>query len=438
MTNFLEKTKTATTASKNEPFSLLSSLLFFASAYCVQGIIKGFVTIAFVSYMLENQVSDLGMGLFTGLYYLPWCLKVVWAPLVDLYAKYSWGKHSYLVTAAHLGIAGGLVLISSVSDPIHSILFVVAVLLGIDILVSIQDVTVDSLAIRNLSDDKLPIANGGMQFGRMGGIAVGASLSAIGLSTLGFRNTIGLILVAVIGLTFLTVLPGLKLEKFFNNAHLSNPVEVRHSFFSRLIACSKKLLSESRIVLIGLFGFAASMAESILTFVEKPFFIKELNWSSSEFSTANTFGFAAQAIVALIVGVVVLKTKHIHRNCFFGFLFSGSLFIAAGITFSCKAINPMAYLIVCPAASKIGWVCYLAIAMKLSKGEFAATTFTVLVTLCNLGSSLGAALASPIRGQLELDYPAMIVLGGGLTIVSCVLLRFSEGDKETPAFSKYE
>lgn len=156
----------------------------------------------------------------------------------------------------------------------------------------------------------------------------------------------------------------------------------------------------------------------MLGFINKPFYIRRLGWTAAEFSYTSSWGFAGQAAGALVAGLLFLKFRGIHRIAALAFLASASLAVVTGIAASSESMIPTLHLVVGPAITTIGWVGFLALAMQVSRTAFAATMFATIVTLCNVGTVCGVALASPLHDQFDVEYSTTMIIGGLTVIVA--------------------
>lgn len=127
-------------------YSLLGMLYF------IQGIPYGLQSGLLPIYFRTVGLSFTKISL-TKILYLPWVLKVLWAPIVDQYfTKKTW----LLLTTKGLVLA---CLACSFLTPEEDFLPLAAILLLMNLFASVQDVAVDSLAIQLLGQDQVGYGN---------------------------------------------------------------------------------------------------------------------------------------------------------------------------------------------------------------------------------------------------------------------------------------
>ncbi len=66
-------------------------LLAFFLLYVTEGIPSGFATVAVATTMRRQGLEPAAIGAFVGALYLPWALKWVMGPFVDVLSSDRWG-----------------------------------------------------------------------------------------------------------------------------------------------------------------------------------------------------------------------------------------------------------------------------------------------------------------------------------------------------------
>lgn len=416
----------------------IQRLLLFTSVYGLQGLIRGFVTIALAGHLIEEGVSDSQVGLLVGLNILPWTFKVVWAPWVDGYRSNPQRSRLHLITFSQLGVILGLLMLLGIKNPSESLWLAGCNLFLIGLFISIQDVVSDALAIETVPSQELGIINSGMQFGRMGGTAVGASASAICLVQVGFAATVsGLALLSALLLLIPLFLADRTSDHVVENGnakssqadepkHVSSWHQHHWQGMSQLVRSVFQSLSSQPAFTLLLFGFVASAGDGILTFIDKPFYIKQLGWTATEHSLFRSYGHVGQALGAILAGILISQLRNTKWVSLVSFLMAALMAFIVGIIGPHYKVVPVAYLMLAPAVSTIGWVGFLALSMKTSRSRFAATLFTIIVSLCNLGSFFGITFASPVLKSLGLEYSSAFIGGGVITVVACTALAWHD------------
>ena len=145
-------------------------LVLLASLYLAQGLPFGFFTQALPVLLRERGLSLAAIGA-TGLLFLPWALKFLWAPIVD----HTGSRRSWLLVLQGLTICGALAM--TMLDLDASLVPLLVALVLFNLLAATQDVATDGLAVRMLGPAERGLGNG-IQVGayRIGMILGGGAL----------------------------------------------------------------------------------------------------------------------------------------------------------------------------------------------------------------------------------------------------------------------
>src|ERR1700722_12162829 len=65
---------------------LLPAGLWVISLYFIEGLPYSLVNTVSVALFKTLQISNSQIGLFTSLFYLPWAIKFLWAPIIDYFS----------------------------------------------------------------------------------------------------------------------------------------------------------------------------------------------------------------------------------------------------------------------------------------------------------------------------------------------------------------
>lgn len=130
-----------------------NKLFWVALLYFVEGFPFGLIIDAFPVYFRTHGVSLKEIGLLS-LIGLPWTLKFLWAPLVDLYGK----RRHWIVGCQLLLAATLLILISLPAGEVGPLLWVLMV--GLATFSATQDIAIDAYTIELLDPEEMGSANG--------------------------------------------------------------------------------------------------------------------------------------------------------------------------------------------------------------------------------------------------------------------------------------
>jgi len=130
-----------------------TKLYWVAVLYFAEGFPFGIVNDALpVFFRIHGiRLADIGLLSLVG---LPWTLKFLWAPAVDL-----WGRRRTWVVGCQILLALGLLAVLAV-DPSHVNAILWAVVLGLAFFSATQDIAIDAYTIELLDEKEMGPANG--------------------------------------------------------------------------------------------------------------------------------------------------------------------------------------------------------------------------------------------------------------------------------------
>ena len=130
-----------------------TKLYWVAVLYFAEGFPFGIVNDALPVFLRMHgiRLADIGLLSLVG---LPWTVKFLWAPAVDL-----WGRRRTWVVGCQLLLALGMLVIPAV-DPSHVGAALWAVVLGLALFSATQDIAIDAFTIELLDEAEMGPANG--------------------------------------------------------------------------------------------------------------------------------------------------------------------------------------------------------------------------------------------------------------------------------------
>ncbi|HVS11019.1 MAG TPA: MFS transporter, partial [Planctomycetota bacterium] len=170
--------------------------LAFALLYFSEGAPIGFLWWALPTLMRERGVALEEIGALVSLLALPWALKFLWAPLVDLLRGPRWTLRGWIV-ASQAVMALSLAPLAWLL-PRMELGMITAALLVHALAAATQDVAIDALAIRATPAAERGSLNGWMQTGMLTGRALFGGGALLARDALGERTTILLLGAAVV------------------------------------------------------------------------------------------------------------------------------------------------------------------------------------------------------------------------------------------------
>lgn len=181
----------------------------FFYLYFMQGVPTGFALTAIANYLVGKGVASQQVGSFIAIVGLPWVLQFVWGPLIDRYQYSVIGHRKHWVVLTQLVAFLASLSLLLVRQPEQQLLLMSVVFFTHSIFASIQDASVDAIAIFIVPEKERGRVNAFMRGGFLVGIAFGsAALSTVlhrfGFATAAWVQSITLLLFTI--LTFFTKL----------------------------------------------------------------------------------------------------------------------------------------------------------------------------------------------------------------------------------------
>ncbi len=175
----------------------------FGFLYFSEGAPIGFIWWALPTLLREDGMDIGKITALTSTLLLPWLLKFLWAPLIDVAQSPRWTLKHWILTSQSVMVLALLPL--CVLSPADHFPAWMTLLLVHGFAAATQDASIDALAIRTVPDDERGRVNGAMQLGMLLGRSLfgGAILAAA--SRLGSPGMIGLLVAAIAVVMFLVV-----------------------------------------------------------------------------------------------------------------------------------------------------------------------------------------------------------------------------------------
>ncbi len=183
----------------------------FLYLYLMQGIPAGFALTALANHLLAKGISSSAVGSFVSIVGFPWVIQALWGPFIDRYQYSAIGHRKHWVLLSQLTAFGASLLLFLIHDPAGQLPLLTAVFCIHSVFASVQDASVDALAISVVPPAERGRLNAAMRGGFLLGIAFGAAILSIMLNRYGFRQAVavqsGLLLLFTFVTFFIRVAP---------------------------------------------------------------------------------------------------------------------------------------------------------------------------------------------------------------------------------------
>ena len=158
--------------------------------YTAQGLPAGFTGVVYPAYLYVSGYGPAEVATMWAVIALPWTFKFLYGPIVDSVQAPSYGLRRPWILFAQTGMAVTLGVLLFIPDLAASIETVTLILFVHNLFSSLQDVSVDALAVDILQPDEVAKANGFMFAAkRVGIIASGAGLGSL-VAEFGIKSAI--------------------------------------------------------------------------------------------------------------------------------------------------------------------------------------------------------------------------------------------------------
>lgn len=237
-------------------------IFLFTLLYASEGAPIGFIWWTLPTELRSRGVPVDQITTVTSLLVLPWALKFLWAPLVDILRTPRWTLRSWIIAAQMMMVLSLTPLF--IGDVPSSHALVVFLLLLHTVSAATQDAAIDALCINEVPPSQRGAVNGWMQAGMLFGRALFGGGAIVLTRYFEITTIVG-------GLTmFLLVVLGVVFFSVPHTAQTTTAVSVRRKEFSGRL----RLLFRSRILWLGLlFAVMGGTAYEGVGAVAGPFFI---------------------------------------------------------------------------------------------------------------------------------------------------------------------
>jgi len=398
-------------------------LFTLCALYVAQGIPFGFVTIAMAPYLAEQGMGEEAIGWLQGLVSLPWAFKWIWGPVIDGYGLPAMGRRRPWILLAQLLMAGTIAAMIAIPDVTAELVVLGAMILIHNVFSSLQDVSVDALAVDLLREEERGRANG-LMYGSsyFGSFLGGAGLGAV-LSLFDFRVAL---VVQVVLLLAIMMIPLLLRERRgerllpWSRGRSMAPVEARTAgsaaqvfkMLAKAFSLPSTQLSACVAVLVRIGGGALTAASVV-------YFIQQLDWTKEQYTGVSGGLGVWLGLGGSILGGFLADRVGPRRLAGVATILLGLTWIAFALLEPWWSENALVISVILADVLFTGVlsVSLFAMFMTVSWPAVAATQFTAYMALMNLSNTIGSWLAGPLCRVMSL---AQMYLWFGLAQIALI------------------
>jgi predicted MFS family arabinose efflux permease len=386
--------------------------------YFSQGLPFGFFTQALPVLLREDGVSLSRIGL-SGLLFLPWALKWLWAPWVDAHGL---RKH-WIIPLQLATILTAVALAAVDGSPEQRLFWLKLAIVLCALFAATQDVPSDALAVHLLQPGERGLGNAVQVGGYRLGMVLGGGALMIVLDRLGWAAAF-LAMAAFLGLSLWPVLR-------FPEQRLLPPLEQRAPGANPLPAIWARLQRPGMAALLGwlvAYKFGDAMASAMV----KPYLV-DAGWSKTAIGLwAGIAGSAGGLLGALLGG---LAADRLGRRR--ALLYCGLAQTAAVALYALHALGPGGEWLLKAAVTLehvlggMATVALFTLMMDASDPQHAGSDYTLQACAIVIATGL-AGWAGGLLGD-ALGYGALFTLATALSGAGCALLLWALATRRVPA-----
>ena len=399
----------------------------FFGLYVVQGIPSGFALTAVANYLAYRRLDPEVIAAFAARIGIPWSIQFVWGPLIDRFQGSPMGRRKPWVLGAQFAAFLASLGVIAIRDPAAEVYALSVAFLVHGLFASVQDASVDAMAISIIPESERGRVNACMRAGIMVGTGVGTYVWASLIHSVGFTAAALAQSAVLLAMTLLTAFvrerPGDSLVPWGSRR---DPVEVEpelapHAGLGHVFAELARGFFVPRSLLI--FALVVLVYSGMAVFIQAypRYLIRTLGWTDQDASSYQGVGGTVVGLATALLGFVVadrLGPRRLMIVMMFligGFLVGfdlagrwwGATGVAAGGLVFWYAFDP-GFSVAC-----------MPVLMGLCRKGVEGSQFTAYMALVNLTGAGGALLS----GMAQESYLAPTIgLATGLVIVAAIPL----------------
>ena len=407
--------------------------------YISEGIPYGFTSTAMVAFMRTAGISLEQIGTFVAALFLPWALKWVWAPLIDLVKLRRFGgRKAWIMFCSTMMIV--TLLITATVDFVTNFQMLLLMIVLNNFFCATQDVAIDSLAVNTLKEDERGRGNGFMFGGQYAGIALGGGGAIFVFSYWGFN-------VALIYISCLLVLSLLFVVFFVRDPAAAkqddaSKNDVLGEFVRELRAFLKEFyvsfLRSGRGPRLGLVFSLLPIGAMALAYATLGTIQVDYGLSGAQIAELSIYNTVTAGLGCLIGGLLGDRFG-LKKMLGAFYLLTGlpTLVLAAQISNVGLEFVPIdlfyAVIILHGLFYGMTFGLHAAIFMGMTNPAVAATQFTAFMAMTNLAISVGNYWQGMVAERF--DYAMVLYLDALIAIVPLSLIPFLRNREEEPGLA---
>ena len=301
--------------------------------------------------------------------------------------------------------------------------------LVVNMFASLQDVSVDALAVDLLPEKERGLANGFMYGASYGGNAIGGVLLGTIILQYGFSTAVGLQVAMLLAIAafplFFREKPGdlLLPNRAAAAEHASAHDLGRASSLAELFGLLLRAFSLRSSILAGVLAFLSLVAVNSHLVFWPTFLQQELGWTQQQWLALEGgwsvwFGLSGSVFGGLLASVIGAKRTVIAS--LMGFVLLWLAYVLGEASWTSRSFVFSMFLVESTLAGLLQ-VSMFALFMGICWPPVAATQFTAYMALMNLSNGFGALLAGPLVANFAIANSHYVLAGLQFALIGVVL-----------------
>ena len=390
--------------------------------YAAQGLPAGLFYFALPAWQAQNGASAAAIGGVLALAALPWSLKLINGFVMDRFSFLAMGRRRPWIIAGQSGLLVGMVAMAVADPGARDAALLGGFAFAINLASSIQDVAVDGLAVDIIPTEELGRANGFMFGGSTIGVATGAALTGTLIAGRGLPTAMlalaGLI-AAILGVVLIVrERPGERRLPWSPGAPDPTSLDRQLGSFGAIVRGVLSAMND-RPTLIALPAlFLTGVSYALLIGLAPLHATRAVGWVDATYANWT----ARAGLLAGIAGILVfggLASRWGPRRSFVASHLACAIAAAALVVLLPNSTAPMVLIVAIFVFALIDImrsIAASAVAMRLCTPAVAATQFSLMMAIWNIGISAGSATL----GKLD-------ALGGTTAMAAAIVVSGSVG-----------
>ena len=425
----------------------LRASIFFG-LYVVQGIPSGFALTAVANYLAYRKLDPEVIAAFSARIGIPWSIQFVWGPVIDRHQGSPMGRRKPWVLGAQFAAFLASLGVIAIRDPATEVFALSIAFLIHGLFASVQDASVDAMAISIIPESERGRVNACMRAGIMVGTGVGAVVWGNLIHEVGFTAAAlaqsAVLLVMTLLTAFVREWPGDSLvpwgrraeEVELNPANLEiEPALAPHPTLGHVFRELARGFFEARSLLIFALILLVYTGGAVFIQAYPRYLMNALNWSDRESSTYQGIGGTTVGLLTTVVGFLVADRLGPRR------LMVIMMGLIGGFLVGFDLLSPWWGLTGVASGGLVLWymfdpgfsVACMPVLMGLCRKGVEGSQFTAYMALVNLAGAGGALVSGTAQESFSaptIGLATGIVLVAALPIASFALRAPSEPPAE--------